>query len=848
MLRWFCRPDLLKYIEGDLIELFEENMEQKGEKKARLLFAWEVVKLFRPGIIKSKRSITQINQWTMFRNHLKMAFRVFRKEKFFTGVNVIGLACGIWCALLTYYWCMDEYSYDRFHEKGDHLYRIMMNLDLNGENYTDEGTVYPLGDILLEDFPEVKSRVRYSVDEPIAVTLNGQLSEQSFASADPNFFEMFSIPLLEGDAQNCLQDKPNIVISKKLADAYFKEESPVGQHISLHYESYNLEFLVSGVFEDFPQQSSIRFDMLIPIENLEALYGEDMNDWGNTWFVTYIELEDQTDIGQFQQKIEKLPTAKADMKWYDLTLQKFGDQHLYDRFENGVQAGGRIDTLILFMIISGFTLLIACFNYVNITTARAIKRDREVGIRKTIGATRPLLIGQFLTESGLIVLVAMVIGVIGAWVSLPSFNAITGKSVSIDLTDRYFYVLLLGIFLVTLVISGVYPSVSLSRANKLFALSSLTDNKRSSFIRKGLVALQFSISIMIIGGTVIIYQQLSYISSKDLGLQKENILFLELDQQSRPKYKEIRDLLDQSTAVSTTGVSSHNFIGPLGYTGDVNWRLKTEGSEHFIGIQNVEPGMLELLAIQLKSGSFFSSDLHPDSTRFIINESAAELFGFEDPIGETLSFWGKKGTIIGVTRDFHFSTLHEKINPLVIRNVTEPNYIFVKAQAGKTNEVVDLIDQVHTEFSQLPVNMHFLDREINAKYADERTMQKLAYTFAVLALIICALGLIGLVSYSIDRRTKEIAVRKVLGASLINLGQLLFKEYLWLMNIAAAIGVPVFLKWSGDWLESYPYRIEVSPVTILLSIASLFILALLIIGTYMRKVQANNPADLLRDE
>ncbi|MBE61714.1 MAG: hypothetical protein CMB89_05085, partial [Flammeovirgaceae bacterium] len=810
-LRWFCQPDLLKYIEGDLIELFEENVEQKGKRKARLHFTWEVLKLFRLGIIKSKRSITQINYWTMFKNHLKIALRVFKKEKFFTAVNVLGLACGVWCALLTFYWCMDEYSYDRFHEKGDHLYRIMMNLDLNGENYTDEGTVYPLGDILVEDFPEVKSRVRYSVDEPIAATLNGQLSEQSFASADPNFFEMFSIPLLEGDAQNCLQDKSNIVISKKLAEAYFKGESPVGKHISLHYESYRLEFLVSGVFEDFPQQSSIRFDMLIPIENLEAFYGEAMNDWGNTWFVTYIELDDQSDIGQFQQKIEKLPTDKAGMEWYDLTIQKFGDQYLFDQFKNGVQSGGRIDTLILFIIISGFTLLIASFNYVNITTARTIKRDKEVGIRKTIGASRTLLISQFLTESGLIVLIAMILGVGVAWITLPYFNAMTGKSVFVDLTDVNFYVLLGGVYLVTLSISGVYPSISLSRANRLYVLKSSNENKRSSFVRKGLVALQFSISIMIIGGTVIIYQQLSYIMTKDLGLQKENVLFLELDQQSKPKFREIKNVFEESTSVKGVGVSNHDFIGAIGYTGDVNWRLKQEGAEHFIAVQSVEAGMLDLLNIQLQKGAFFSSATHPDSTQFIINEAAASLLGFENPIGESLEFWGKRGTIIGVTKDFHFSTLHEQINPLVIRNVSEPNYLFVKTQAGKSNEVVELIDRVHSEFSSLPVNMHFLDREIEAKYTDERTLQKLAYCFAVLALIICALGLMGLVSYSIDTRIKEIAVRKVLGASLINLGQLLFKEYLWLMLVAAVIGVPVFLKWSGDWLESYPYRIEVSP-------------------------------------
>ncbi len=846
-LRWFCRPELLRYIEGDLLELHEENAQAKGATQANWMFAWEVVKLFRPAIIKSSRSITHIKPRIMLLNHLKIAFRVFKKEKFFTAVNVVGLASGIWCALLTYYWCADEYRFDRFHENGDRLYRVLMNLDVNGANYTDEGTAYPLGDALLEDFPEVAARTRYSQAEPVAVTIQEQLTEQQFAAADANFFTTFSLPLLEGDAATCLSDLKHVVISETLAQAYFKDQSPLGETITLHSGGYSLGFLVTGVFEDIPAHSSVSFDMMVHVDNLLAL-NEGMNTWGNTWFSTYLVVNDSFDQDEFTEKLKGYAKRKAGMEWYELMVQKYEDQYLYDHFENGQQAGGRIDNLVLFAIIAGFTLLIGCFNYVNLATARAMRRNKEVSIRKTIGADRWVLITQFLTESGVIIMVSAAMALGWTYLTLPSFSALTGKNLQIAFGDPHLYQLLCAIFGITLMVSGLYPAISLSRGSHLFSWRSFREQKSSSWIRKGLVTLQFGISILLISGTVIIYQQLSFIIQKDLGLDQESVMYLELDEQSNASYQEIKATLQNDPRVKLVSGSNHNLIGPIGYTGDVNWRLRPDGADYFIAVQDVDSEMLELLDITLERGTSFSADLHPDSTRYIINATMAAMSGFEDPIGESLSFWGKHGTIVGVAKDFHFSTLHEAIQPLVIRNVVNPEYVFVKSATGRAMEVFTALQEIHETFSQLPAKIHFLDQEIEARYTKEYTMQQLAYGFSGLALILCALGLIGLVSYSIERRTKEIAVRMVLGASLAQLGQLLFREYLWLMLIASVIGVPVLLKWAHDWLEKYPYRIAVSPLLVLFSLLGVLVLALLIMGSYMKKVRAYNPVDLLRDE
>ncbi len=383
--RWFIHPDYQEDIEGDLVERFDTRWSNRPKTIAQLKFTIEILKLIRPSLIRPFEGYQKLNYFGMLTNHIKIAVRIFRRDKLFTGINILGLALGIACTLLTYYWIQDEFSYDRFHEKGDQLYRVMMNLDVNGMDYVEESTAYPLADALKEGFPEVLQTVRYSYAEEIVVTLNDQISKQLLAFADPNFFETFSYPMLEGDARNCLNDPTNIVISKKLAEAYYEDKPAIGERITVQQGPIKVEFLVSGVFEDIPRNSSVKFDLLIPTEVLLSI-NENMESWDNPWFATYVTIDPKANLTTLSDKIKDLPLRKAEVDWYSLIMQKYEDQYLYGKFENGKVAGGRIDNIILFAIIAAFTLIISFFNYINLTTARSIKRDKEICIRKTLGA------------------------------------------------------------------------------------------------------------------------------------------------------------------------------------------------------------------------------------------------------------------------------------------------------------------------------------------------------------------------------------------------------------------------------------------------------------------------------
>lgn len=851
LLRWFCHPDLLPYIEGDLIELFEERVRERGGKKARWLFAWDVVKLFRPGLIRPLGGHYQLNSYGMVRNHIKIAFRIFRREKFFTAINIVGLTCGIWCALMTALWVQDELRYDQFHEKGNQLYRVLMNINLDGEIYTEEGTAYPVGDVMVEDIPGIEERVRYSYPEPVALTVNNKLTEQELASADPNFFEVFSVPLVQGNPKSCLQELNSVVISDRMARSFFGEQSPIGEIITVHEGEYSLDFTVSGIFESFPRHSTMRFDLVIPIDNLKQIYGE-MDSWGNTWFATYLVLNEGADVEKINRKIKDLPKDKAEIESFTFMLQKYNDQYLYGRFENGALAGGRIDYVVLFVVIAVFTVLIGCFNYVNLTTARSMKRTREIGVRKVIGATRGTLLAQFLTESALIVFFSVAIAVLFAYLSLPLFNAITFKEIQFEYFNLNFYLLLAAVALFTLIFSGLYPSAVLSSFLAPNALKGQIRNLGfQNFLRKGIVTFQFCLTVMLVSGAFVVFLQLKYLLEKDLGLEKENVIFLELDQNSQPKYQQIKSALEGHSGILSVSGSSHDFIGPaIGFTSDPEWRGKSANDNQvkFFGIQDIDYGLLDMLNIKLLAGRAFSEDVKSDSTNYIINQAAARAMGFDDPLGETLSFWGGSGKIIGVVEDFHFATLHETIKPIIIRRIPNEKFVFIKTAPGKTPDAIAHIERVHESFSALPSKYHFMDHVLEESYRSEMSLQKLAGYFSLLAIVISCLGLLGLVSYNLERRTKEIAIRKVLGARVASLMRLLFNEYFTLILLAVVIGIPVSIYIMKQWLEGFAYRVELSLLMFFIPCGVLLVITGAIVILQSAKLHRLNPSDSLRNE
>lgn len=846
LLRLFCDPYIVDDVEGDLIERYQRKYIHR--KYPNWLLTRDVVMLFRPGIIRSLKGHQKLNFYDMMTNHIKIAFRSFGREKVFTAINILGLTLGISSTLITALWAQDEWKFDRFHTMEDQLYRLLINFEWSGELLTDEGTAYPTGDTFVEEFPEVLDRTRFSTAEKQLFSINEQLVEQELAGADANFFELFSYPIIAGNRATCLDQTRKIAISQKMASRFYPDGGAVGQTIELRYQDLKIPFTVTAIF-DIPHHSSVQFDALIPLEDILA-FSSGYQNWGNTFFNTYLKVEPTAQISSLEKKMNKLISEK-DGVWYTMMMQKYVDQHLYSDFENGEVDGGVIDSIRMFSLAALCTLLIACFNYINLTTAKALKRSKEVGLRKVIGATRSNLFGQFITESGMIVVASALLALIVCQLSLPFFNIVLDKQIAIDFYDWPIYSLLVGLVLVITILSGIYPASMLASFNPFHSLKkTLPGSSGRQVARKVLVGFQFSISIILISASWVIYQQIEYFSEKDLGFDKEQVVYLELNEETGRNYKAIKSTLLNHSAVQSVSSSSHDFVGPgIGFTGDVDWRLKKEENQIFIGIHHVDDGLPELLNMKFVNGQGFTSELISDSTQqFLINETAAKALGFENPLGETLAFWGMKGEIVGVLKDFNFATLHSAIQPIILMTSQQAEFVFVKSHPGRLKETVSHLVEVHESFSDLPVKVHFLDRRIEESYDGEATTQKLISISSPLATIISLMGLFGLATYACQRRIKEIGIRKVLGSSVGQLIILFSKEFTTIVGIAIMIGTPIAYFTMQSWLDNYAYRIDLKWWPFALVGLLAVILALLTVGSQTYRAASANPASALRDE
>ncbi|MDW3193381.1 MAG: ABC transporter permease [Cytophagales bacterium] len=844
LFRLYCDPDIVDDIEGDLLERFERHYQHR--KFAKWLLAKDVLLLFRPGIIRSFEGYQQLNYYGMFKNNVKMAFRSFRREKAFTAINVIGLTFGLWCALMTMIWIQDELKFDRFHASGDQLHRLLMNFEWQGEMHTEEASAYPTGDVFKEQLPEVLERTRYNFPERFTLVLNEETRESNVAAADPNFFELFSFPVIEGNPSSCLDQPQNVVISKAIADNHFPGKSAIGQTIIMQEGVHEISFTVTAVV-DVPYHSSMQFDAMIPLEVILS-FQNGYDNWGNTYFATYLKLAPGSNMEAFHAKANEI--AVANDAWYTLMAQPFQDQRLYDSFQNGAPSGGKINTLIMFALVALCSILIASFNYINLATAKALRRTREIGLRKIIGANKSNLIWQFLIESSILVIMASFLALVLCSVSIPFFNALVYKQITIDFSDPMIYLFLGVMFVLTVVLSGIYPAVFLASFNPFNALKNLMPKKGfQPILRKALVGFQFTISIVLVSAAFVVSQQMKYFTSKELGFDKEQIVYLELDQSTFDKYEVIKSKLLAHSGVAGVASSNHDFVGAgIGFTSDVRWRLLDAEEQIFFGIQEVDAGFASLTGMELVSGRYFNTELSDGSREFLINETAVKAMGFENPIGERLSFWDRQGEIVGVVKDFHVTTLHDKIQPVILMNKPNGTYVFVKAKPNQLNEVVDHLIDVHEELSGFPIQYNFLDRRIANSYEQEMTLQKLTSYSSMLALMISLLGLFGLATYACQRRMKEIGIRKVLGSDTWQLIVLLTKDFTMIIVLALLVGAPIAYFSVNDWLENFAYRINISWWPFALSGLLAMILTWLIVGSQTMRAASVNPVRSLRDE
>ncbi|WP_234736854.1 ABC transporter permease [Tellurirhabdus bombi] len=787
----------------------------------------------------------------MLTNYLKIAWRNLERNRLFSLINILGLALGMACSLLILFWVQDELRVDRFHANNDRIFRVMENQDWAGRDLsTTTATPGILAENLKRDFSEIEKAAVATYQSEILLTVGNTFGKEKGRYASGEFLEILSFPLVQGDPQTALKRPDAIVISEKLARKYFPNQNPIGKTIRVDNTD---DMMVTGVLKENIPYNSLKFDYLMSWERFLKL-NEWAKEWENNGPHTYVLLSKQADADKVTQKIRNYIEVKTNKRTsnIDLFLYPYSDYYLYSNFKNGALDGGRIEYVRLFVIVAIFILVIACINFMNLATARSVKRAKEVGVRKVVGAMRQTLMGQFIGESLLIAILSLSVALLLVALILPTFNTLTGKALNLELADPAFWATLLGLTALTGIISGSYPAVFLSSLNPIVVLKGVLKFKTSATIfRKGLVVFQFSLSIILIVGMIIIYRQIHYIQNKNLGFDRENLVYMPLEGDLKASYPTFRNELLTQPGVKAVSCAWDDPLQVGSSTMGVNWRGKDTTQQILFNQTAVYYGYLKTMGVRLKEGREFSPDYSLDTTNYIINEAAARKIGHKNPVGQELTFWGRKGTIVGVVKDYHINSLHVAIEPLILHMQRKEysGYVIVRAEAGRTREALANLEKTFKKFNpKYPFEYLFTDQEFGTYYKSENVVSKLASYFAGLAIFISCLGLFGLATFTAEQRTKEIGIRKVLGASVTTIVLMLSKDFLQLVLVASVVALPVAWWALNGWLEGFANRIEIQWWMFALAVLAALLIALLTVGYQSIKAALTNPVKSLKTE
>jgi putative ABC transport system permease protein len=780
-------------------------------------------------------------------NYVKVALRKVRRHKGGFFINVSGLAIGLACCFLVFIWVQDEMSFDRFHSNAKEIYRLLLNPQ--GTDIFNSYGPGPLGPALKADYPEIINFTRKFGHATGPLKYRNQIFNGKVCGVDPTFFEIFTFPFIKGDSRNCLSEPRSIVLTKKMAAILFHEEEPLGKAVGFEWWGRWYDLKVTGVIEDVPSNSHLQFDYLLPFEFV-TWSGMTIEDWDVVAYQTYVLLPKNADSSAVQEKIAGTVKRHFPESSNTLHLEPLIRIHLHN-----FTGGGPITYVYIFSIIGVLILGIACINFMNLSTARSMERAREVGIRKVVGSTRFQLVKQFLAESVLLSFISFILALILVHSLLPSVNNIVGKQLTLSYPGSPLFIFL-GIAILTGIISGSYPAVFLSSFRPVAVLKGhVRLGSQNIRLRKLLVIGQFVVSIALIIGTIIIYQQLVYVRNKDMGINKEHVINMELRGNLRNQYGIIkRELLRNSDilAVSATNGSFHRRFG----TDKIGWEGKPEDKKIFISIHSVDFDYQKIFDIKMAQGRFFSRDYPTDiSDGIIVNETAAKIMGMEFPIGQRISCWipydpQRSGAIIGVAKDFHFRSLHEKINPLVL--VIAPGWftdVYIRIKPENVPETLGFLEKTLRELApDFPFEYSFLDEDIDNLYKTEWRIGNLVRYGTFLAIFIACLGLFGLASFTAEKRTKEIGIRKVLGASASGIALLLTKEFTKWVILANLIAWPIAYYVMSRWLQNFAYHVKIGIGTFLLSASLALVTALITISFQAVKAASSNPVESLRYE
>jgi len=793
----------------------------------------------------------------MIKNYFKIALRNLWRHRGFSFINIAGLSIGITAGFFIFMYVAFELSYDKFHSKADRIYRLVTDIKTPSETINTDVTSWAFAPNIKADLPEVESFVRTSGGSFLVRRGNIKFQEERSMFADSTFFKVFDFKLLQGDPKTALTAPASIVFTESTAKKYFGKANPMGQTVLITGDAIPAK--VTGIMKDFPENSQIKADMVISMTSLTQNFNKGIdNQWGNFGATTYLLLKP----GTTQKALEaKLPAflqnrdgegMKKSQMFYTLFLEPLKTVYLYSK--RGGQETGSISNVYIFGIVAIFILLIACINFINLTTARSVERAKEVGIRKVVGAERGQLASQFIGESVVLCIIAFILTLIFSALLLPMFNQLAGKTISAGIFSNWYYLTILFVTSVGIgLLAGIYPALVLSSFKPVMVLKGrFSGSNKGNVLRKTLVVAQFSISIALIIGTIVVYTQMDFMRNRDLGFSKDQMLVLNTNDDPA------KDALKQAISL-LPGVKSTASASSIPGGGNSGAYSEIENKKGDLQIANldlyfVDYDYVNQFKIKMVAGRSFSRDFSTDTAQaMLINEAAVKLFGYSSPqqaIGRRFKQWGREGKIVGVMKDFHFRSLQEVIKPLTMR-IELRNLDLITVKVSPKN-LSSTLAQIESKWKELipnrQYNYYFLDEFFDRQYRSEQRFGKLFFNFAVLAIFISCLGLLGLASYSTLQRTREIGIRKVLGASVPGIVNLLSVDFLKLVTASFFIAMPLAWYFMHKWLQDFAYRIDISWWIFVLAGILAIMIAIATISFQAIKAAMSNPVKSLRSE
>ena len=833
LLQHIADPDDALSLTGDVEEDYKDICSQRGNLKAKC-WALHQVLISLPPFFKS------YIYWsvTMIKNYLKIAFRVIKKHKGYSFINITGLAVGIACCVLILLWVQNELSFNKFHKNYKEIYRTALNL----EGQWTTSSPWALAPILKREYPEILMATRYRNNDLLFTYEDKSFNEET-AFVDPDFFDIFTFPRVIGSQETPFPTQESVVITERTATKYFGSEDSLGKTLTVNNRT---KLAVTGIIKNVPANSTLTFDILAPVK----LFGEEkLNSWALE-SSTFILLQKNSSPDALREKIADITMEydKRTNKTVTTGINPLSRMHLYS-----LEGGGNIIYIYIFSTIALFILLIACINFMNLSTARGSTRAKEVGIRKVVGARRQHVINQFYGESLLLSFVSLFIAIGLVYFLLPGFNNLAQKSMRLDLGSNLTILLgLIGITLFTGMVSGSYPALFLSSFRPVNVIKGSHFARSSKpLLRKVLVITQFTIAIVLIIGTIVTAKQLNFIRNKELGFNRQHVISLPMNTALRESYKSFKNeaLNHHSITHVTSGNSKPTQVGNIN---PVYWEGKGPEQYEVIKFIACDHDYIETFEMEMAQGRDFSRDYPTDIQNYIVNEEAAKLMGFEDPVGKLFSIWQHEGQIIGVVKNFHSRPLHNEIEPLVLTLAQQnwgPSYVFLRIGPENISQTLDDLEKTWKNFApNYPFDFLFLDEAFEQLYrTDQRTGTIFKY-FSILEIFISCLGIFGLAAFTAEQRTKEIGIRKVLGASISGIVSLISREFVMLLTLANVIAWPIAFFLMDKMLKNYAYRTSISAWIFLMAGAMAYFIALLTVSFQAYKAARTDPVHSLRYE